>query len=179
MSKELLHNIDNLYQKISAILENARNKVYRAANFEMVQSYWEIGREIVEEEQQGEERAEYGKYIIKNLSEKLTKEYGKGYIEQNLRNMRLFYTVFSKRNALRSELTWTHYRILMRVENDITRHFYLDESIAGNWGTRELERQINSLYFERLLASKDKKGMIKDGRETEDKILATRCALYS
>lgn len=116
----------------------------------MLNSYWDIGHEIIEEEQSGKERAEYGKHIIKNLAERLTKEYGQGYIEQNLRNMRQFYRGFPNRNALRSELTWTHYRILMRVEDDTARQFYLKEAISGNWGTRELERQKNSLYFERL-----------------------------
>lgn len=164
MSKELAPNIDQLYQRIRKILEIARNKVYYTANFEMVQAYWNVGREIVEEEQQGKERAEYGKYIIRNLSVRLTKEYGKGYVEQNLRNMRQFYSVFPKRNALRSELTWTHYRLLMREEKESAREFYMDEAIKGNWSTRELERQINTLYYDRLLMSSDKRGMIEDGR---------------
>lgn len=172
MSKELMQNIDILYQRIRKIIESARDKVYYTANFETVNAYWNIGREIVEEEQNGRERAEYGKYIIKNLSARLTKAYGKGYIEQNLRNMRQFYTVFSKRNALRGELSWTHYRILMRIENDHARQFYMEETIAGNWGTRELERQKNSLYYERLLMSKDKKGMLKDGRAIDGKMHA-------
>lgn len=170
MSEELMQNIDQLYIRVKNIIETARDKVYHTANIEMLNSYWDIGREIIEEEQNGKERAEYGKYIIKNLSERLTKEYGQGYIEQNLRNMRQFYRIFPKRNALRSELTWTHYRTLMRVENEQARQFYMEEAIAGNWGTRELERQKNSLYYERLLMSKNKKGMIKDGRATEEKM---------
>ena len=143
-------------------MDTARNKVYQTSNFEMVQSYWDIGREIVEEEQQGKERAEYGKYIIVNLSGKLTKEYGKGFTEQNLRNMRQFYQVFSIRHALRSELTWTHYRSLMRVEREEARKLYMNEAIAGNWGTRQLDRQINSLYYDRILMSKDKQGLKED-----------------
>lgn len=166
MSKELKQNIDNLYQRIREILESARNKVYRTANFEMVQAYWNVGREIVEEEQNGKERADYGTYLLIELSARLTKEYGKGFDESNLRNIRKFYTVFSKCDALRHELSWTHYRHLMRVDKDNAREFYMEEAISGNWSTRELERQINSLYFERLLMSKDKKGMMKSGRET-------------
>lgn len=166
MSKELMQNIDNLYQIIREILESARNKVYRTANFEMVQAYWNVGREIVEEEQNGKERADYGTYLLIELSARLTKEYGKGFDESNLRNIRKFYSVFPKCDALRHELSWTHYRHLMRVDKDNAREFYMEEAISGNWSTRELERQINSLYFERLLMSKDKKGMMKSGRET-------------
>lgn len=172
MSKELMQNIDSIYQRIREILENARNKVYRAANFEMVLAYWNVGKEIVEEEQQGKERADYGTYLLIELSAKLTKDYGKGFTETNLRYMRLFYNAFKNHHALRDELTWTHYRILMRVENEIARQFYMEEAIAGNWSTRELERQRNSLYYERLLMSKDKKGMLKEGRATKEKMQA-------
>jgi predicted nuclease of restriction endonuclease-like (RecB) superfamily len=172
MSKELINNIDTLYQRVKGILDNARDKVYRAANIEMVQAYWNVGKEIVEEEQNGKERAEYGTYLLKELSVKLTEEYGKGYTETNLRYMRLFYNTFKNHHALRDELSWTHYRLLLKVEKDNAREFYMEEAIAGNWSTRQLERQINSLYFERLLLSKDKKGMLKDGRETEEKMQA-------
>jgi predicted nuclease of restriction endonuclease-like (RecB) superfamily len=174
MSKELIQNIDNLYQRIREILESARNKVYRTANFEMVQAYWNVGREIVEEEQNGKERADYGTNLLIELSARLTKEYGKGFDESNLRNIRKFYHVFPKCDALRHELSWTHYRYLMRVDKDNAREFYMDEAISGNWSTRELERQINSLYFERLLMSNDKKGMLKDGRATEEKMHANQ-----
>ena len=170
MSKELAPNIEQLYQRIRKIVEASRNKVYQTANFEMLQSYWNVGREILEEEQQGKERAEYGKYIIKNLSIRLTKEYGKGYIEQNLRNMRQLYSIFPKRNALRSELSWTHYRQIMRVEREEAREFYIDEVIKGNWSTRELERQINTLYYDRLLMSTAKNEMIKNNRADGDKM---------
>lgn len=162
MSKVLTQNIENLYQRIREILDKARNKVYRTVNFEMVQAYWDIGQEIVEEEQKGKERAEYGAYLLKELSIKLTNVYGQGFDESNLRNIRKFYLVFPKRDALRHELTWTHYRHLMRVEKDNAREFYLKESVEGNWSTRQLERQINSLYFERLLASGDKNGLMLD-----------------
>lgn len=167
-----MQNIDGLYQRIREILDNARNKVYRTANFEMVQAYWNVGREIVEEEQQGKDRADYGTYLLIELSAKLTKEYGKGFTETNLRYMRLFYNAFKNHHALRDELSWTHYRLLLKVEKDNAREFYMEEAISGNWSTRQLERQINSLYFERLLMSNDKKGMIKKGRATEEKMQA-------
>lgn len=171
MSDELMQNIDNLYKRVQEILDNARKKVYYTANFEMVQAYWSIGREIVEEEQKGKDRAEYGDYLVSQLSEKLTKKFGKGFNARNLFYMRKFYQLFPKVNALRSELTWTHYRILLRVERDNAREFYLNESIKGNWSTRVLERQVDSLFFERTLLSQDKKDMLLKGREIEDKMV--------
>ncbi|WP_335617782.1 PDDEXK nuclease domain-containing protein [Clostridium pasteurianum] len=115
-----------------------------------------MGKLIVEE-QKGEEKAEYGDFIIKNLSKELTKDFGKGFTQSNLRNMRQFYLIFNNSYALRSELSWTHYRLLMRLENEEKRDFYIDECIKSNWSTRQLERQINSFYYERLLASQNKK----------------------
>jgi len=149
------NNIDTLYKTINQIIEDARNKVYRTANFTMVQAYWNIGRTIVEEEQKGKERAEYGKEIVKNLSKKLTQKHGKSYSERNLWYMKQFYQKWSNMNALRSELSWTHYRLLLRVENDNAREFYLQEAIDCNWSTRSLERQIHKLYYERMLMSKN------------------------
>lgn len=170
MSREIIQNIDGLYQRIEEILEKARERVYYTANFEMVQAYWNIGREIVEEEQKGEGRSEYGRHLVEGISKRLTKEYGKGFNESNIKNMRQFYKVFPIRYALRSELSWTHYRLLMRVEKDNVREFYINEAINGNWSTRQLERQINSLFYERMLMSKDKKGMLEEGRGLEDKM---------
>lgn len=137
------------------IIEEARNTVYRTANFTMVQAYWNIGRAIVEEEQNGQDRAEYGQYILQELAKKLTKKYGKSYGERNLRYVRQFYRIFQNWNAVRSELSWTHYRLLLRIENDQARQFYLQEAIDCNWSTRSLERQINKLYYERMLMSKN------------------------
>ncbi|TVR70071.1 MAG: DUF1016 domain-containing protein [Marinilabiliales bacterium] len=168
MSKELARNIDILYKRVREILDKARERVYHTANIEMVQAYWDIGREIVEEEQKGQRRAEYGSFLLKGLSERLTKEYGRGFDESNLRNIRKFYAVFQKRDALRHELSWTHYRHLMRVEKDSAREFYMDEAIQGNWSTRQLERQINSLYYDRVLLSRNKRGMLQDGRSQGD-----------
>ena len=153
--------IDTTYQSIRAILEKARSTAYRAVNFAMVQAYWGIGRVIVEEEQRGAERAEYGKGLIKELSIRLTKDYGRGFDESNLRNMRLFYHTFPNCDALRHELSWTHYRLLLRIEKEEARNFYMLESVRNNWSTRELERQVNSLLYERLALSKDKEKVLE------------------
>lgn len=123
----------------------------------MVMAYWQIGKIIVEEEQKGEERAEYGFSLIKEISHKLTKEYGNGFTERNIWYMREFYLKFKKVNALRAELTWTHYRLLLQVQNENARTFYMHESVNSRWSTRQLERQINSMLYERLVLSKDKK----------------------
>jgi predicted nuclease of restriction endonuclease-like (RecB) superfamily len=156
MSKELTQNIDKLYQKIREILDNARNKTYYTANVEMVQAYWNIGREIVEEEQKGSERADYGKQLIVRLSEKLAAKYGTGFDTTNLWYMRQFYNTFKNLHAVSGELTWTHYRILLKVTSDKAREYYMQEAIACKWSTRQLDRQINTQYYERLLASGSK-----------------------
>lgn len=127
--------------------------MYRTANFTMVQAYWQTGKLIVEEEQKGKERAEYGKQLVEALSLKLKEAYGKGFDKTNLWNMRKFYLTFPNVDALRQELTWTHYRLLIRVEQEEAREFYMKEAIEGNWSTRTLERQINSLYYERMVMS--------------------------
>lgn len=143
----------NFINDIRAIINEARKHVVYTVNTAMVISYWEIGRRIVEEEQKGRNRAEYGKYIILNLAEALTTEFGNGFNERNLRLMRQFYHSFPIRNTLCTELSWSHYRLLMRVENEEARAFYLKESIESAWSVRQLERQINSFYYQRLLAS--------------------------
>ena len=149
--------IENLYKEVKQVIEESRDKVYRAANFAMVQAYWSIGKLIVEEEQKGEERAEYGEALLEELSEKLTKEYGKGFSNRNLRHIRQFYRVFPKWNAVRSELSWTHYRLLLKVEKEEAREFYLNEAIDCNWSTRSLDRQIGNLYYERMFMSRNDK----------------------
>jgi predicted nuclease of restriction endonuclease-like (RecB) superfamily len=161
-------NIESLYSHIRNILEEARNKVYRAANFAMVQAYWQIGKSIVEEEQKGQGRAEYGKELIKKLSTKLRTEYGKGFTESNIKYMRQFYNTFKKSHALRGELSWTHYRLLLKVEEEQARKFYMTEAIECNWSTRTLERQINSLYFERMvMSSKEGRPLVKEEAESK------------
>jgi predicted nuclease of restriction endonuclease-like (RecB) superfamily len=151
-----LQTVDNLYENISKIIEEARKSAYRSVNFTMVKAYWEIGKSIVEEEQKGQERAEYGKEILKNLSLKLTSKYKRGFDESNLRHIRNFYLIFQNYDALRPELSWTHYRLLLKVESDQARQFYIQESIESNWSTRSLDRQINNFYYQRLLMSQDK-----------------------
>ena len=145
----------NLYQEIKRIWENARVKAYSAVNFAMVEAYWNIGKSIVDK-QGGEERAAYGANLLQELSKQLTADFGKGFTVANLKNMRQFFLTFSNGYALRSELSWSHYRFIMRVENEQARQFYLDECAKSNWSTRQLERQINSFFYERLLSSKEK-----------------------
>ncbi len=149
-------HIARLYDKVVQILDQARSTVYKTANFEMVKAYWEIGRAIVEEEQQGKERANYGAHLLKELSVNLTHKYGKGFDDSNLRYIRKFYLIFPKCDALRHELSWTHYRLLLKVDDENARLFYLNEAVKRNWSTRTLERQIGNLYYQRLLMSRDK-----------------------
>ncbi len=149
------------YSEIKKILTNARNKVYQTANFAMVEAYWQIGKSIVEE-QNGEERAEYGTGLLKELSKQMTQDFGRGFTVANLKNMRQFYLIFPNGYALRSELSWTHYRLLMRVENDNARQFYMDEAVKSQWSTRQLERQINTFFYERLLSSKNKENVAQE-----------------
>jgi len=118
----------------------------------MVQAYWNVGRLIVEEEQAGKERAEYGQELVKQLAEKLT-DYGNNFSERNLWYMKQFYQQWPKVNALRSELSWTHYRMLLKVDNETAREYYMQESVTQNWSTRDLQRQINTQYYERALSS--------------------------
>lgn len=217
----------NFYGDIKQILDKARSAAFRSVNFLMVEAYWNIGRLIVEEEQKGKKRAEYGSYLIKELSERLTNDFGKGFDVSNLRYIRLFYLAFpisdavrhtfknnralklhatngelvsaishalsdksgknknvnavsselqftkakiqdelhhqsiELQNYLRPELSWTHYRNLLKVEKEEARLFYMNEAADNNWSTRELERQMNSLLFERLALSRNKNAVIK------------------
>ena len=154
------------YQQIKHILLEARNKVYQTANFAMVEAYWNIGKSIVEQ-QGGEEKAEYGVRLIAELSKQMSTDFGKGFTVANLKNMRQFYLTFPKSYALRSELSWTHYRLLMRVENKNARRFYIEEAIKSNWSTRQLERQINSFFYERLLSSQNKEKVSEEIQKLE------------
>ncbi|MBU0568030.1 DUF1016 family protein [bacterium] len=145
-----------LYKNIKAILTNARERAIGAVNFIMVEAYWNVGKLIVEDEQKGNKKAEYGKQVLENLSLRLSGDFGKGFDPSNLWNMRRFYLTFPILDALRRELSWTHYRLLVRVENNDARNFYLNECAKAHWSTRQLERQMNSFYYERLLASRNK-----------------------
>lgn len=137
----------SFYNEIKEILISARNKIYQTANFAMVEAYWNIGKSIIEE-QGGNEKAEYGTGLLKELSKQMTQDFGKGFTVANLKNMRQFYLTFPNGYALRSELSWTHYRLLMRVENENAREFYMQEAVKSQWSTRQLERQINSFFYE-------------------------------
>lgn len=158
---------DLLYSDIKAILTNARKQTYHAINFAMVESYWMIGQAIVQHEQQGKSRAAYGKHVLKELAARLSADFGKGFDERELRKMRQFHLTFQIRDTLRPELTWSHYRRLISVEDRQARIWYMNEAADGVWSTRQLDRQISSLYYERLLASKEKKPVM---REAEEKI---------
>jgi predicted nuclease of restriction endonuclease-like (RecB) superfamily len=148
-----------LYDSICAAIITARQKVYSAVNVAMVEAYWDIGRQIMEA-QNNNPRAEYGAGLIKFLAERLTVEFGKGFTETNLKYMRQFYGVFPIRHTLCDQLSWSHYRLLMKIENTERREFYLKECAESNWSVRQLERQISTFYYERLLATQ------KEGRES-------------
>jgi len=154
MDNEFSSSFESFYNRIKEVLIESRSRVYLTANSEMVLAYWTIGRIIVQEEQNGHSRANYGKLIVETLSSKLTSEFGKGYNKSNLWNMIRFYKTFPIIDAVRRELNWTHYRILIYIENEDARNFYLKESIESKWSARQLERQINSLYFERILMTR-------------------------
>ncbi len=152
--------LDALHRQVREILATARERAWQAVNTVMVDAYWEVGRVIVEDEQAGKQRASYGKRVLEGLAERLQTEFGKGFDQSNLRNMRAFFVTYPIRDALRRELSWTHYRLLLRVDNPAARAFYEAEAVNARWATRELERQINSLLFERLALSRDKAGVI-------------------
>lgn len=190
---------DHLFDRIAAILDQSRNRIVRTVNSEIVAAYWHIGREIFEALQAGEKRAQYGKKMLEQLSQKLKDRYGKGFSTTNLKYFRSFYLAYPHRlvpighpagdefklastghpsgdqmepeNGFHPDLSWSHYRALMRVEKENARQFYEEEAVAGAWSKRQLERQINSLFYERILASKDKKGMLTQARQKTTKAL--------
>ena len=145
-----------LVGNLRSLIVQARQQAVRSVNAIQVQTYWQIGRHIVEFEQDGQARAAYGQRLLTQLGQALAQEFGKGFDASNLRYMRLFYQAFPICDALRHELSWTHYRLLLRVEAPQSREWYMQEAATQNWSTRVLERQIGSLYYERLLSSRDK-----------------------
>ncbi|MBT4509094.1 MAG: DUF1016 domain-containing protein [Desulfobacula sp.] len=183
----------HLFDRIAVILDRARSDIVRNVNRQTVIAYWLIGREIFQELQGGEKRATYGQKLLKDLSGKLQDRYGKGFSTTNLKLFRTFYLAYPNRlseighpvgdlseqtamghptgdliesnKAFHPNLSWSHYRALMRVEKPAAKKFYEAEAVAGGWSKRQLERQIHSLFYERLLASKDKKGMLMDVRK--------------
>lgn len=174
---ELSKSGNNLFGRITELLSEARQFVVASVNHAMVLTYFEIGRLIVEDEQKGKERAEYGKSILKELSERLTKEFGKGFSVRNLEQMRKFYVVYSKSQTLSANsenekyatvlrkpenpfrLSWSHYLQLIKIDNEEERKFYEIEAVRNNWSVREFERQYNSSLYERLVLSRDKKAI--------------------
>ena len=165
--------LSSLADAIATQIEQARGQLRQAVNSIIVQSYWEIGRLIVEDEQQGESRAEYGKQQLQQLSQQLTERLGKGFDITNLRKMRTFYQAFPIRDALRLELSWTHYRTLLRIDNPQARDWYLHEAITQSWSARALERQIGTLYYERLLASQDKALVVQEAQSNTQSLAET------
>lgn len=142
---------ETVYQSVRSTLASARTKAAAAVNDAMVSAYWEIGRQIAEA--QGD-RAEYGKHLMKYLSERLTAEFGKGFTERNLRAMRQLYLAYPIRHTLCAELSWSHYRLIIRVEDPVRRDFYVRSAVEERWTVRQLDRQIHSFYYERLLATR-------------------------
>jgi len=145
---------DSLFLSVKEIINQSRERVFRVANSTLLLCYWQIGQLIVEDEQQGKERAEYGKFVLKNLSKKLTFEFGKGFDYTNLSNMRKFYQAFPIVDTLSQQLSWSHYRLLSSQENKQKREYYLEEAVQNNWNVRDLKRQINSLAYERVVQHK-------------------------
>ena len=164
-----------LYYKIAEAISKGRTQVATTANLVMVHTYYEIGRMIVEEEQRGEKRASYGKKVLKFLSVKLTREFGKGFSVENLDRMRFFYKSYSipisstlltkLENKPKFKLSWSHYLVLMRIENVSERQFYEVESSNCNWSLKDLQKQLNSSLYERLVLSRDKEEVIRLSKE--------------
>jgi len=165
---------DQLLKTLRELIQQGRQRALRAVDMVQVQTCWEIGRHIVEFEQQGETRAAYGKKLLPSLADSLAREFGKGFDVTNLRHMRGFYLAFPIRDALRPELSWTHYRVLLRVENPSAREWYLREAVSQNWSSRALERQIGVLYYERLLSSKDKALVQAEAAQYTESLAETR-----
>lgn len=163
-------NNNELYEQIRNILLTSRQKAYSAVNEAMVQAYWLIGKTIVEDEQNGNNRAEYGKETLQFLSTKLTEEFGKGFSVRTLQQLKKFYVVYPNTNALRSQLNWTHYRNLIKVKSDEARSWYEEETIKSQWSSRQLERQISALYYERLLSSREKAPVIEEAEQKLSKL---------
>lgn len=163
--KEVNANLRSEFiDEIKEIIFSSRFDALRSVDFHRVMMYWNIGRKIIEEEQSGSKRAEYGKYIIKSLSKDLTPEYGSGFSVRQLERCRQFYKEFPIASALRSQFTWTHYKLLISLSNDGKREYYIEESCKNNWNSRQLERQINSQLYERLLLSNDKERVLAVAR---------------
>lgn len=165
MKKEEANKDEQFYTEIRQIIETARNNAIRSVDFSRVQMYWLLGKRIFEEEQQGKDRADYGAYLIRNLAEELTPLYGSGFSVRQLEQSRRFYRMYPIANALRSQLNWTQYRLLIQIEDPFKREYYELESVNNAWTARETERQINSMLYERLLLSNDKESVLAVARK--------------
>jgi predicted nuclease of restriction endonuclease-like (RecB) superfamily len=159
--------------QIKEIITQARENAVRAVDHHRVLMYWNIGKSILEEEQQGKERAEYGAYLINGLSLELVPEFGTSFSVRQLQLSRQFYRIFPIANALRSQLNWTQYRVLIRIEDESKREYYIAEAAKNNWTSRQLERQINSQLYERLLLSNDKERVLSVARGEQQPEKAT------
>lgn len=157
--------LESLYSDARAIIESARTNAVRSVDFCRVQMYWHLGQRIFEEEQQGKERADYGSYLIKNLAQRLTPEYGSGFGVRQLEQSRQFYRIYPIANTLRSQLNWSQYRRLIQIDDPDKREYYELESVNNAWTARETERQINSMLYERLLISNDKESVLAVARQ--------------
>ncbi len=154
-----------LVDSIGELLESARKEVVRTINNILVKTYWEVGKRIVKYEQKGKDRADYGENLLKKLSRDLRLKYGKGFSRSNLQYMRLLYIKYPKCQTLSGKLSWSHYVELLSVSDDLARSFYEKQCVEENWSVRELRRQINSMLFERIALSKDKKGVLELARK--------------
>jgi predicted nuclease of restriction endonuclease-like (RecB) superfamily len=164
-TSEIFSASDNVFEQIKAIIANAQAKAIRSVDTERVLMYWQIGKVIFEEEQQGKDRADYGKYLIKSISEAFQPTLGTGFSVRQLERYRQFYRSFPIASALRTQFSWTHYKNLISIDNQDKREFYIAEADKNNWTARQLERQINSQLFERLLLSNDVKAVLEVARE--------------
>jgi predicted nuclease of restriction endonuclease-like (RecB) superfamily len=168
-----VQGLDGLLEHLRTIIRKARQQTLRAVDIVQVRTCWQVGRHIVEFEQRGFDRAQYGTKLLKRLAERLTVEFGKGFDESNLRHMRAFFQAFPIQDALRHELSWTHYRILLQVDDPRARKWYMLEAVREHWSTRALQRQIGTLYYERLLASRDRRPLRREAAEKLDGLEAT------
>jgi predicted nuclease of restriction endonuclease-like (RecB) superfamily len=154
-----------ILQDIKTIIIEAQDRAIRSVDYQRVLMYWQIGKRILDEEQGGQQRAEYGKYLLKSLSEQLEPEFGSGFSVRQLELSRQFYKLFPITNTLYSQLNWSQYKLIIRIENEDKRAFYVAESVKNNWTVRQLERQINSLFYERMLLSNDKQSVLEVARK--------------
>lgn len=165
MSEFVEKSAGNFVEEIKTIIGQARAKAVRSVEFHRVEMYWKLGERIFEEEQQGRDRADYGSYLIRNLSKELEPEFGSGFTVRQLERCRQFYRIFPIASALRSQLNWSQYKMLISIEDSSEREYYELEAVKNAWTGRELERQINSNLYERLLLSNDKEAVLAVARK--------------